>query len=284
LFPLNNNFQVLYVFIKQLYTPIMKAFFLILMMVAASLCTIAQTDALHAGVYNYSDSKTQKIGVVEKRQLIAGKTLDLQTFEIYTLTLPTGKSYTPPLTDSKFEQLIIVKSGIIKLMLKDSVKTVGAGSLALVLAGDNIGFQNTSDQPATWYVIHYESKNPVNIQRGNDAGPSFIKDWNSLKVNKSPKGETRAVFDRATSMFGRFDVHATALNPGYASHDPHTHRVEELILMLNGSIQEQIAQDKFMTNAGDCIFLSSGILHGPKNISNEQCYYYAIQWHNLKTD
>jgi len=153
-----------------------------------------------------------------------------------------------------------------------------------VLAGDNIRFQNTSDEPATWYVINYESVNAVNIQRGHEAGASFIKDWEQLRVNKTAKGETRAVFDRATSMFERFEVHATALNPGYASHDPHTHRVEELILMLKGSIQEHIGQNEYMANAGDCIFLSSGILHGPKNTGTEQCYYYAIQWHNLKTD
>ncbi|HCN83153.1 MAG TPA: cupin, partial [Sphingobacteriaceae bacterium] len=185
---------------------------------------------------------------------------------------------------STFEQFIVVQSGRLKLMLKDSVKVVGPGSLALVLAGDNIRFQNTSDEPATWYVINYESVNAVNIQRGHEAGASFIKDWEQLRVNKTAKGETRAVFDRATSMFERFEVHATALNPGYASHDPHTHRVEELILMLKGSIQEHIGQNEYMANAGDCIFLSSGILHGPKNTGTEQCYYYAIQWHNLKTD
>ncbi len=262
----------------------MKIIFGIFIMLAQSLFAIAQTNALPAGVYNWSNSKVQKIGVLEKKQVLAGKTLDLKAFEIYTLTLPAGKAYTPPLSDSKFERLIIVKSGTVKLTLNDSAKTVGFGSLALVLAGDNISFQNTSGDPATWYVINYKSINPVDVKRGHDAGPSFVKDWNSLKVNVSPKGETRAVFDRPTSMFGRFDVHATALNSGYASHDPHTHRVEELILMLNGGVQEHIGNDEFMAGAGDCIYLSSGILHRPKNIGNQQCYYYAIQWHNLKTD
>src|ERR1700761_1545471 len=257
----------------------MKILFAIFTMVFSSYA-IAQTGILHAGVYNWNNSEINKTDGVEKRLVLAGKTLDLKTFEIYTLTLPAGKTFFLPATDGKYERLIIVKNGMIKLSLKDTAQTLGFGSLALVLAGDKISFQNTSNQPATWYVIRYESVNPPDIKRGNDAGPSFIKDWNSLKVNTSPKGETRAVFDRATSMFGRFDVHATALNPGYASHDPHTHRVEELILMLNGNVQEQIAQDKFDAHAGDCIFLSSGILHGPKNISSKQCYYYAIQWHN----
>lgn len=261
----------------------MKSILAILLMAVVS-GAFAQAPSLQAGVYSGNNSPVKKTGVAEKRQILAGKTLDLQQFDIYTLTIPAGKTYTPPLSDSKLEQLIVVRSGYITLMLNDSAKTVGPGSVALVLAGDKIKFDNRSAQPATWYVINYLSVNPVDIKRGHDAGPSFIKDWDALNVNRSAKGETRAIFDRATSMFGRFDVHATALDPGYASHDPHTHRVEELILMLNGSVEETIAQDKFDAHTGDCIYLSSGILHGPKNVFNQQCYYLAIQWHNLKTD
>jgi len=250
----------------------------------ASLCAIAQNNELHAGVYNWSNSKPQKIGIVEKRLVLKGNTLDLKTYEIYTLTLPAGKAYTPPVYDSKFEQLIVVKSGNIKLILKDTSQIVGGGSIALVLAGDKISFKNSSNEPATWYVINYQSVNPPDMQRAHDAGPSFIKNWDLLKVNRSAKGETRSLFDRPTSMFGRFEVHATALNPGYASHDPHTHRVEELILMLKGSVLETIGEDKIDAHAGDCIYLQSQILHRPINNANEQCYYLAIQWHNLKTD
>jgi (S)-ureidoglycine aminohydrolase len=255
----------------------------ILMMVIA-LRTLGQTATLQAGVYNSANSKIQKLGVIEKRQVLKGSTLDLKTFDIYTLNLAANKTYTPPAADSKFEQLIIIKSGNVKLTLNDSSKTVGTGSIALILAGDKVSFQNISSQPATWFVVNYKSINPVNIQRGHDAGPSFVKDWELLKVNRTVKGETHAVFDKPTTMFGRFDVHATALNPGYASHEPHTHRVEELILMLTGSVQEHIGTEKFTAEAGDCIYLSSGILHGPKNGSNAPCGYFAIQWHNLKTD
>jgi (S)-ureidoglycine aminohydrolase len=261
----------------------MKVIIAVLFM-ASWLCTHAQTNELQSGVYSWSNSKDEKIGIVEKRQVLNGQTLDLQHFEIYTLTLSPGKTYIPPVTDESNEQLIVVKSGNIKLQLKDTAQTVSAGSIALVLADDKVSFQNQMATSATWYVINYKSVNPVNKQRGYGAGPSFIKNWDQLKVNISPKGEGRSLFDRATPLVERFEVHATTLNPGYASHDPHTHRVEELILMLTGDVQETIGQDKFNAHEGDCIYLQSEILHGPKNISNKQCYYLAIQWHNLKTD
>jgi (S)-ureidoglycine aminohydrolase len=259
----------------------MKLMFTILLMVAW-VCAIAQTRALPSAVY--SPGKAEQFNGAEKTRVVKGPTLDLKELEIYTLTIPAGKTYTPPPSDSKFEQLIVVKSGLVKLILKDTAQVVGPGSIALVLAGDKISFQNQSDQPVCWYVLNYQSVNPADRTRGYEAGPSFIENWDQLKVNTSAKGETRGLFDRPTTMFGRFEVHATALNPGYASHDPHIHRVEEIILMLKGNVLETIGTETKNAHAGDCIYLASGILHRPINNGNEQCYYLAIQWHNLKTD
>jgi (S)-ureidoglycine aminohydrolase len=247
-----------------------------------SACAVAQSNTLPSGVYREQNLSYFSPGF-EKRPVVKGQTLDLQTLDIYTIILYADETYKPAV-NTGLEQLIVIKTGTVKLKLKDTMQTVGPGSIALVLAGDEISFKNSTNKPVTWLVLSYRSVKPVNIQRGHDAGPSFIKNWDELKVNKSAKGESRSLFDRPTSMFERFEVHATALNPGYASHDPHTHRVEEIILMINGDVSETIAQDKFKATAGDCIYLTSGILHGPKNIYDKQCYYLAIQWHNLKRD
>jgi len=258
----------------------MKIFFTaIALLIAYS--AIAQTDSLHAGVY--TPGKVQKVGVLEKRQIITGTTLDIKKFEVYTLTLPAGKKYTSTITDSKFEQLIVVKSGTIKLTVNDTSKIVGPGSLALVLAGDKISFENNTAEPVSWYVLNYQTK-MENLKRGHDAGPSFIKDWSTLKATIAPKGETRMVYDRPTSMFERFDVHATVLNNGFNSHDPHTHRAEELILMINGNCQFQIGQEKFQAKEGDAVLMSSKVLHAAQNVGTAPCGYYAIQWHLLKGD
>ncbi len=255
---------------------------LTIFMLAGSVCVIAQTNTLPSDVY--SAGKTAKLNPdVEKSPVLNGTTLDLQTLNVYTLTLAAGKTYTLPVNNN-LEQLIVVKNGTINLVLKDTAQTVGPGSIALVLAGDKISFKNSSNKPVSWFVLGYQSTNPVNLQRGHYAGPSFIKNWDLLKVNRSAKGETRSLFDRPTTMFERFEIHATALNPGYASHDPHTHRVEEIILMLNGAVLETINQGKKDAHTGDCIYLASGSLHRPLNNTNQQCYYLAIQWHNLKTD
>lgn len=258
----------------------MRSLFTAVVAILMASSAFAQTDSVRAAVYS-PKGKPQKMGTVTKQSILLGPTLDVKRFEVYTLTLDAGKKYASTAADSKNEQLIVVKEGNIKVTVNDTTKTVGPGSLALILAGDKIAFENTTAQPVSWYVLNYQTT-MENSKRGRDAGPSFLKDWKDLKVNKTGKGETRPVFDRPTSMFERFDVHATVLNNGNNSHDPHTHRAEELILMINGTCQFQIGQDKFQAKTGDAVLMGSRVLHAAQNEGTAPCGYYAIQWHLLK--
>lgn len=111
-------------------------------------------------------------------------------------------------------------------------------------------------------------------------GGAFARDWASFRVTKTDKGETRPVFDRPSSMFPRFDVHATVLNPGRASHPPHTHRTEEIILMTQGSGQILIDKTAHPAAAGDVVLLRANVPHAFTNTSQAPVGYFAIQWHS----
>ena len=86
------------------------------------------------------------------------------------------------------------------------------------------------------------------------------------------------LFDRATAMLNRFDIHVTTLNVGQQSHDPHTHVNEEIILMIDGNAEERIGDKKELAKPGDVIRLGSKVLHNITNVGNKPCQYYAIQW------
>ena len=129
-------------------------------------------------------------------------------------------------------------------------------------------------------MLTFKGRNPVNVLRGKQGGGSFIKDWKDLAVKKTDKGESRQIFDRPSSMFERFDMHATNLDSGKISHPPHTHRAEEIILMIKGDVQMQIGEKFYNAAAGDVIFLEANVPHALKNTGREQCSYFAIQWHN----
>lgn len=249
-------------------------------MLSVSSCLMAQNDTLPSKVYNWSAVPAQKSEGRERRDVLNGSTLDLSGLEIHTSTLGAGQTNHPFIAHNDAEELIIVKEGNLKVTIEDTSKILGPGGIALILAGDQQMFQNASGKPATYYVISYKSKDGVNIERGKQGGGSFIKDWNEYEVKKTDKGESRPIFDRPSSMFKRFDVHATALNPGFASHPPHTHRAEEIILMIKGTGEMQIGETFHKAIPGDVILVNAKVPHAFTNTGNEQCGYFAIQWHS----
>lgn len=238
----------------------------------------AQTDSLSSQVINWTNLKADKNDAGERRLVLQGSTLDLGNLRVHASTLDPGKTNHPPRAHTDYEELIIVKEGNLKILINDSSKIVGPGGIALIVAGDEQSFQNVTGRPVTYYVLRFKSKSPVNIPRGKEGGGSFTKDWLELVIKKTDKGERRDIFNRPSSMFGNFEVHATALNPGFDSHAPHKHRAEEIILMIKGDVTMQIGNDFYKTTAGDLTFLASGDLHAAKNTGSEQCGYFAIQW------
>ena len=260
----------------------MKTILSVCITLIAALAT-AQPN-LPSGVFHWSTAKVEKTATGESRQFVNDSTTDLSSFRVHTSTLEPGKTNHPPQAHNDVEELVVVKEGLLTLTIGDSSKTIGPGGMALIVAGDEQSFHNRSGKPVTYYILAYKSKNPVSIQRGQQGGGTFIQDWKEFVVRKTDKGESRPVFDRPSSMFERFDVHATALDPGFASHDPHHHRAEEVILLLKGDVEMQIGQSFYKAGAGDIVFLASGSLHALKNTGHEQCGYFAIQWHNKKED
>ncbi|HSC36690.1 MAG TPA: cupin domain-containing protein [Chitinophagaceae bacterium] len=233
-----------------------------------SLPAAAQTDSLSSGVYSVLTGKT------------AGRTTDLAMFKAHASTLAPGKTNHSPRALNDAEELILVKDGLLKIIINDSGKVLGPGSLALIMAGDVQSFQNTSDKPATYYVLTFKSPLPVNIQRGKQAGGSLMMDWNDIKPKKTEKGESRPIFDRPTSMFTRFEIHATTLNGGLESHPPHTHRAEEAMLVMQGTTAGSINGKDYPAGVGEILLLRPDILHNIKNTGTGQCWYYAMKWYN----
>ncbi|GEO07544.1 cupin domain-containing protein [Segetibacter aerophilus] len=240
----------------------------------------AQKDSLPSGVYSWSKANVQKTSGFERRQVLNGSTLDLVNLEIHTTTLLPGQLNHPPKASPDAEELIIIKEGSVKVTIEDSTKILGPGGLILLVAGDKQSMLNTSDKPVTYYVLVYRSRDGLNVARGKSGGGSFMKDWKDFVTIETDKGQSRPIFDRPSSMFKRFDVHATTLNPGFASHPPHTHRTEEIILMIRGNGEMQIAETRYPTAPGDVVLVNSKVPHNIKNVGNVQCSYYAIQWHS----
>lgn len=251
-----------------------------IIIVNTSLLMAQKTDSLPARVYNWTSLTPKKEENRVVRQVMEGSTTSLSHFEVHSTTLEPGKAPHPPHAHEDMEELIIIKEGQVKITINDTSKILGPGSIAFAMPGDKHGIENTGNTKATYYILKYKSKLPMNTDRAKQHGGSFMLDWNDLVFKKTEKGGRRDFFNRPTSQLEKFEMHTTALNPGFDSHAPHTHKEEEIILLLKGNVEMYIAGNLYKAAPGDVIFLSSGVSHALKNTGNEQCEYFAFQWRN----
>jgi (S)-ureidoglycine aminohydrolase len=179
---------------------------------------------------------------------------------------------------SDSEEIIFVKDGQLEISINKEKKLIGTGSVALIMPGDEHGIVNAGQSQATYFIIKYKSKMAMDTQRGKDAGGSMILDWESIKFQPHEKGGIRRFIDRESAMSERIEMHATTLNPGIKSHEPHTHAPGEIIIMMDGTTEMEIDGKTYPGEVGDIYFLDSNIPHAIRNTGTKTTTYLAFQW------
>ncbi|GAB3274894.1 hypothetical protein GCM10027347_48050 [Larkinella harenae] len=252
----------------------MKPFLLLLLAVFAQ-PTHAQT--ILSKVYAWSKAPVARYTGYEDRTLMEGTTRDFNDFSIHGITLLANQPE-PPSQVLDDELLLIVKEGPLTVTLGEKTKTLGPGSVVLVMPGDAHRFSNKTNQPVTYFVMRYASKEVPDLDLTRMAGGSFWVDWNTVPYKPHDKGGIRRMFDQSTVMCKRFEMHVTTLNPGLWSHPPHTHRAAEILLLIENTAQESIDGVLHPAQVGDIIFLESNVPHGIQNTSSKPCTYFAFQF------
>lgn len=258
----------------------MKQLLITFLLMNATSLFAQKNDSLLSNVYYWNRLEAMKEDTRTRRQVLEGKTFALSYFEVHSSTLEPGKAPHPPHVHDDYEELMIVKEGQVKVTIGGKSKILGPGSVAFAMPGDEHGIENQGNTQATFFILKYKGKMPMNLERAKQAGGSFMLDWNELKTSNTGKGYRRDFFTRATSQLNQFEMHTTALNADSVSHAPHTHIQEEIIVILRGNVEMFIDGKHYNGAAGDLYFLSSNTPHALKNIGKEQCEYFAFQWRN----
>jgi (S)-ureidoglycine aminohydrolase len=239
----------------------------------------AALDSLPPFVYQWKNLPTQKEDEGTSRLLFNGSTTTLSSFEAKAYTLPPGGNSPANFKHDDLEELMIVKDGKFSITINGISRIVGPGSIAFVMPGDEHSIGNAGNSEATYYMLKYKGRSP-DPARGTQSGGSFMLDWDDLKTNNTGKGYRRDFFNRPTSQLAQFEMHTTALNADSASHAPHTHVQEEIVLILRGNVTMHIDGKLFPASPGDVVFLPSRVPHALLNTGEEQCEYFAFQWRN----
>lgn len=235
-------------------------------------------EKVESAVYSWDKFEVKKQETRETRNILEGSTTHLEYFEIHATTLDAQKMPHSKHTHDTDEELVLVRTGKLKIISEDGEKIIGPGGMAFMMPGEEHGLENAGSTPAIYYILKFRSKAPMDLERGKSAGGSMVIDRSDLEFRTHDKGGRWDYFDRATTSCPDFEMHATRLNAKVNSHEPHTHSQEEIILMLKGTAKMSIDGKEYNTTAGDVIFLDSEIPHGITNTGDEACEYFAFQW------
>jgi (S)-ureidoglycine aminohydrolase len=239
-----------------------------------SLSLFAQTSVT-SGVYSADGFEQNAYG---KRTIFAGETRFFSSYELSTITLPIKKINYHSQSTIDSEQVMIVMDGEVKVILDRETKILGRGGVAHILARELFAYENIGQTPATFYVMKFQSKTPADPARGKINGGSVVIRWEDVEVKPTDKGFSRVFYNHPTSMTTKFDMHATTLKAGVASHAPHTHAEEEIVLLLRGKGRMNVDGKFYEVVPGQLVFLASEVSHAIENSGEGELEYFAFQW------
>ncbi|HEX7692397.1 MAG TPA: cupin domain-containing protein [Sediminibacterium sp.] len=253
----------------------MKKIRITLTVAIISFAALAQAQPVASDVFTWKNDRPAT-GTNSVQKMFRGSGAVL-SFHLMTTHILDGESMLK-VWPSDTEDFYIIKEGAVSVKLNsNNLVVLGKGSVICLMPDDSLTIQPSGGR-AELYQMSYHSIAPPDAQRGRNAGGSFLIDWNAITFKPHDKGGVRQFFDRPTAMLHRFDIHVTTLNPNNKSHDPHTHKNEEIIVMLQGNAEMQIGTEHKKANGGDVVYLGSNVLHNLTNIGTVPCVYYAIQW------
>ena len=102
--------------------------------------------------------------------------------------------------------------------------------------------------------------------------------WSGLTAKKTDVGELRSVVRKPTRTLDELEMHITTLNPHTASHPPHTHANEEMVIVKEGTLQAHVNGKEIVVGTGGVLFYASMQPHAVQNIGDTPATYYVINW------
>jgi quercetin dioxygenase-like cupin family protein len=107
---------------------------------------------------------------------------------------------------------------------------------------------------------------------------SAVFDWNAVEAKSTKAGQRRDFFQSPTATLDELQCHVTTVDPGIASHAPHQHPDEELIIIKEGTLEALVNGRLTTVGAGSIIFAASNELHGVRNVGTTPATYFVLRW------
>ena len=239
---------------------------------------LGQHPVVQSKMYSWKEPTGKTENNIVSAVLFEGSVHDMEYLQMSANAIARAKKNVALEIPDNEEHLLIVKTGTLTIGVKDSIWAIGGGSVALLMPGEKYALQNETADACTFYRMKYRSKLPMDLARGQASGGSFVKDWNKIPFKPHDKGGIRNYFEKETAMSKRFEMHVTTLKEGIKSHEPHTHRAEEIVLVIENKTEMQMDDKFYKGGTGDIYYLGSNVSHAIRNDGKGTCTYFAFQF------
>ncbi len=98
----------------------------------------------------------------------------------------------------------------------------------------------------------------------------------STDLGGKPKKGGRIFFGMDHSGF-QIEMHETVLAPGAEAHAPHKHVHDEIIVVMEGTVEAYLEGKTEIAEAGSVICFGSNQMHRPKNVGQVPSRYYVLE-------
>jgi quercetin dioxygenase-like cupin family protein len=106
--------------------------------------------------------------------------------------------------------------------------------------------------------------------------PSRIFQFDALEARKSGSVSIRNMFDGPIFEGCHISLHETELAPHGAPHPPHRHQHEEMVLIIEGTLEFTINGTPTRAGTGSILFAGSNDLHGIRNPEDSPARYFVM--------
>ena len=113
-------------------------------------------------------------------------------------------------------------------------------------------------------------------------GPAVF-DWAKTIAKPTLVGAVRDLVRAPTATLDELEMHVTTLNPGLASHPPHQHPNEELVIIREGDVEVLSGGVWKRAGPGSIVFNASNSPHALRNVGNGPTTYHVINWKTAAT-
>lgn len=239
----------------------------------------AQQESLPSSVYEYEMIPYNNSSSGAKKEYVDWRTLFFKSFQVNLKTISAGSAGAEEDLDPNAEKLLIIKQGQLGIEGENFKTELEERSVILIPEGKDVRLFSANGLEVAYFLIQWEPNQRAAAPQtaGNN---SLIESfgYDSMDFRENSKGGRRSIRQAPSSTLKELEMHITTLKEGEKSHDPHTHLDEEIILILEGEVEEMINGTPYRLGPGSLIFLASMDPHGIRNAGKGTCEYYAIRF------